>query len=1252
LSNDGSIKIDTQVNTDELKKVMAKLGELVSSGLSGVKTALKAATDAVAALSTKLAGIGNSAVKTGSSFEAGMSQVQAISGATADELQALADKAKEMGVKTKFSASESAGAMSDMAKAGWRAADMLSGIEGVMYLAAASGENLGTVSNTVIDALTGFGLQAKDSAHFADVLTKAALQSQTNISEMGATFKRVAPLAGTLGYTIEDTAIAVGLMADAGIESEKASTALQSMFSKLNGEVQVSGEAMGNVTIAMSNADGSMKPLRETLMTLREAFAEMTEEEKVANAESLVGCDAMAGFLAIVNGGEEDFNRLTEAIDNASDAAQQQAITMQDNLKGALTDLESAAEGLGIQIYEGVQEPLRDVVDETTKMIDGLSRAFSQGGFEGLVSEVGNFISQIVNVISRSAPDMIAVGTALIFSLLTGIEKNIQKVTKSALDIGMALVNSFVAFVPQMGAIGLRLISELAKNLFGYKIGGKVQVLCSEIQQSFTTLVESAKQAFEPFGTLFKNVADMALDIANKALPVLTDAIAFLFDTCSILLPVLAGVLTAFKAWEIVTTVSGILKTFIASLQTAALQVSLFAAQNGAAAAATAASTAALSAKEVVVGLLTGKIGLATAAQAAWNAIMSANPIALVIAAVAALAVGIGALCMMHEKEQTSAEKLEETYARMGDSLGGIGSAASDYYKGIETAGNILDDFNTSLIVSSEKQQELAAQMEEVQGQITEIARTASERRRDLTEEEIQKLEELFEQMRNLAKGELEIQQQYQQTVMDQAEMFVQTFDGSLEKFREGSQKFINSAAETRQEVVDKAQRQYEEETTLIRTAMDAKNTLYSEAFMAEREQLQSHLETRGTLYTESYLAELEELRKRHEEAGTLDSESYQVEYDALTQTFSERGELYTARYEAELETIRKRHADEKTLYSEAYNEELLAAQGNYDAAVEAADKKCIDTIQIMSDGYEDLAGIRAIFEQGERETNAKVTEESERYIEDLNDIANRRRMYNEYHGYETTRATKGFNRQIEEADQEHAINLERINSEWLANLDKNSQDQLGIWLANLATTEMYGGEISDENQEMVDKILEAYEHLPDDAKQNMQNTMSGMLEGMEKNEPTLFSKASSIANGVLSKLKKAFDINSPSRKTRAIFRDVMEGAEYGLEDETPKLYQQTETISKGVLGAFDGSMATLVDRMKAAVSHEQYRTGMGSMANAGYVSATTSTQRIQQPEANHGPTLVEAHVHLGDATELAVALTPAIEKEMAFAGG
>ena len=163
---------------------------------------------------------------------------------------------------------------------------------------------------------------------------------------------------------------------------------------------------------------------------------------------------------------------------------------------------------------------------------------------------------------------------------------------------------------------------------------------------------------------------------------------------------------------------------------------------------------------------------------------------------------------------------------------------------------------------------------------------------------------------------------------------------------------------------------------------------------------------------------------------------------------------------------------------------------------------------------------------------------------------------------------------------------------------------------------------------------------------------MSGMLEGMEKNEPTLFSKASSIANGVLSKLKKAFDINSPSRKTRAIFRDVMEGAEYGLEDETPKLYQQTETISKGVLGAFDGSMATLVDRMKAAVSHEQYRTGMGSMANAGYVSATTSTQRIQQPEANHGPTLVEAHVHLGDATELAVALTPAIEKEMAFAGG
>ena len=996
------------------------------------------------------------------------------------------------------------------------------------------------------------------------------------------------------------------------------------------------------MTIATSNADGSMKPFRETLGNLRDAFSKMTDEEKVANAEALVGREAMSGLLAIVNASEDDYIKLTDAINDANGAAQEQADIMQDNLKGALTILGSAAEGLGIQIYEGIKEPLREIVEEATGMVDSLSKAFTQGGMEGLVDEVGNILSRILTKIASSAPKMITAGTKLLTSLLTGLSKNTQKISKATVDVGKALVKAFTTIVPQMGKMGLKLITELAKSMFGYGIGKKVGTLCDEIVSAVSKLADKAAGAFGKIQDLLKNVAGIMLDVATKAVSVLADTLGFLMDHCDVLIPVIGGLIAAVKTFAIVDTISK-------SFQAAALAVDAYTAAQLTGTGATVAATGALTIKEGLVGVLTGKKGLATAAQSLWNAAMSANPIGLVITGVAALAAGIGVLCLMQEQEQSSAEKLEETYLKMGDSLGEIGSAAAEYYDGISTAGNILDDFNTSVIVSKEKQQELASKMDEVQGQITEIARNASDQRRAMTDEEIQKLDELFEQMRNLAKVELEIQQQYQQTVMDQAELFVETFDGTLEEYEAGSQRFINSAEETRQEVLAKAQSQYEEETTLIRASMDAKNTLYSEGFMAEREQLQTHLADRGALFTESYQTELAELRARHEEAGTLDSESYQEEYDALTQTFSERGELYTSEYEAELEKIRKRHADEKTLYSEAYNEEVLAAQESYNAAVEAANKKCADTLKIVSDGYEDQSSVREIFERGEKETNSKTEEESRRHKEALGKIAQDRKTFNERYREENEWDTKNFNRRIEKENEDYANNLERINAEWLANLDKDSQDQLGIWMNNLANTELYGGEISDENQAMVDRILEAYEKLPEESKKNMQSTMDGMLVQMEKDEPSLYSKATSIASGILSKLKKAFKIQSPSKETRAIFKNVMAGAEEGMDDETPKLYRQTEMVSKGVLGKFDGSMSALVDKMKAAVSAERFRTSLGPIANASYMAAASSTQAIQPAESSHGPILVEAHVQLGDATELAVALTPAIEKEMAF---
>ena len=201
-------------------------------------------------------GLGTAAVKTAADFDSAMSKVAAVSGATGSDFDSFRDKAREMGAKTKFSATE-ADAMNYMAMAGWKTEDMLSGIEGVMYLAAASGEDLATTSDIVTDALTAFGLTAADSGHFADVLAAASSNANTNVSMMGETFKYCAPVAGALGFSVEDTAEAIGLMGNAGIKASQAGTSMRSIMTNLTGDVKLSGAAIGDVTIATTNADGS-----------------------------------------------------------------------------------------------------------------------------------------------------------------------------------------------------------------------------------------------------------------------------------------------------------------------------------------------------------------------------------------------------------------------------------------------------------------------------------------------------------------------------------------------------------------------------------------------------------------------------------------------------------------------------------------------------------------------------------------------------------------------------------------------------------------------------------------------------------------------------------------------------------------------------------------------------------------------------------------------------------------------------------
>ncbi len=263
---------------------LAKIGE-VGGKLENAGNTIAGAGKKMMGVTTVIGGLGTAAVKTAADFDTSMSKVAAVSGATGKDLEALRDnKAREMGAKTKYSASEAAEAMNFMAIAGWKTEDMLSGIDGIMNLAAASGEDLATTSDIVTDALTAFGLTAKDSGHFADILAaKASSNANTNVGMMGETFKYCAPIAGALGFSAEDTAEAIGLMANAGIKSSQAGTSLRSIMNNLTGDIKLSGAALGDVTIATTNADGSMRGLSDILADCRGAFSQLSESEK-ANA--------------------------------------------------------------------------------------------------------------------------------------------------------------------------------------------------------------------------------------------------------------------------------------------------------------------------------------------------------------------------------------------------------------------------------------------------------------------------------------------------------------------------------------------------------------------------------------------------------------------------------------------------------------------------------------------------------------------------------------------------------------------------------------------------------------------------------------------------------------------------------------------------------------------------------------------------------------------------------------------------------
>ena len=568
---------DLERQAEQSSVALQKIGA-AGEKLRDVGSAIEGAGQKLMPVTAAVGGLATAAVKVASDFDSAMSQVAAVSGATGKELDALRDKAREMGSKTKFSASEAAEAMNYMAMAGWKTGDMLDGIEGIMNLAAASGEDLATTSDIVTDALTALGLSAADSGHFADILAAASSNANTNVSMMGETFKYCAPVAGALGFTAEDTAEAIGLMANAGIKSSQAGTAMRTMLTSLTGEVTFVGDAFGELTVQTVNADGSMRSLGDILGDCRAAFAQMSEAERAANAEALVGKNAMSGFLAVMNAAPGDIEKLNNAINNCDGTAERMAQTMQDNLAGQLTILKSQLEELAISIGEILMPSIRQIVGWIQGLVDWLN---------GLDEGTKKVIVTVALLATALGPVLIVVGkvAGAVGTILTVVPKIAGAVSGVAGFVSGTVVPALSAVVAAIGWVPIAIAAVIGVVVLLYNkcewfrdavnaVWAQVrdffvsawEVICSFFTETIPAAWESLVSFFQGipawWSGLWQSVGDFFNNVwtgmmENPVLSGIVDMIRSLWENLSAALQgIWQGIQTAASgAWELIKNV-------------------------------------------------------------------------------------------------------------------------------------------------------------------------------------------------------------------------------------------------------------------------------------------------------------------------------------------------------------------------------------------------------------------------------------------------------------------------------------------------------------------------------------------------------------------------------------------------------------------------------------------------------------------------------------------------------------------------
>lgn len=508
---DGTLKFDTKIDESGFNDGTQSIGNSAKKGMSIVTKAFAAGTAAISAG-------GLAVIKMGSDFEAQMSRVKAISGATQEDFQKLRDQALQLGADTSFSASQAAEGMENLAAAGFSVTETMEAMPGLLDLAAASGEDLSASSDIAASAIRGFGLEASEAAHVADVLAANANMTNSSVAQTGEALKYIAPVARAAGISLEETSAAIGLMANAGIQGSQAGTTLRGALSRLSKPTDDMCQVMDQLGLEFYDSEGKMKSLHDQIEMLQKATKGMTDEQRNNALVTLYGQESLSGMLALINEGPDSLDKLTKSFQECDGIAKETAATMQDNFQGAFEQMTGSLETLAIRLYDSVSEPLKNLAVLGTDAINQLTTGLQTNGVAGMAMAGANIVGSLISSFLTQAPLLLSQGMTMVAQLSQGLVQGIPNLISSALTMIQTFATNLANQAPVIIQKGFEMLSNLVQGILN-----ALPVMIQQLPQIITTFANIIN---DNFPTILMKGAELLLQFIKGILSAIPTLIA------------------------------------------------------------------------------------------------------------------------------------------------------------------------------------------------------------------------------------------------------------------------------------------------------------------------------------------------------------------------------------------------------------------------------------------------------------------------------------------------------------------------------------------------------------------------------------------------------------------------------------------------------------------------------------------------------------------------------------------------------